>query len=270
MGGGAPAVDSGGNLFFITGNGTFDANAGGSNYGDSVMKLSTASGLSVADYFTPLDEATLDANDTDFGSGAATILIDPSGGPVPHLVIGGGKQGNLFLLNRDNLGKFTASTNNVVQTVNTGNSIYATPVFWQNNLYVAPIGAMKQYVFNATTGMFNGTPSSETSATFGFPGATPSLSSNGVTAGIIWASDNSQYCTTQSPGCGSAVLHAYDATNLANELWNSSQAAGNRDQAGRAVKFTVPTVANGKVYLGTRGNDSTVLGELEVYGLLPN
>ena len=270
MGGGAPAVDSSGNLFFITGNGTFDANAGGSNYGDSVVKLSTASGLSVADYFTPLDQATLDANDTDFGSGAATILIDPSGGPVPHLVIGGGKQGNLFLLNRDSMGKFNGSTNNVVQTINAGNSIFATPVFWQNNLYVAPIGALKQYVFNVTTGMFNGAPSSQTSATFGFPGATPSLSSNGTAAGIIWASDNSQYCTTQSPGCGPAVLHAYDATNLAHELWNSSQAAGNRDQASRAVKFTVPTIANGKVYLGTRGDDATVLGELEVYGLLPN
>jgi hypothetical protein len=270
MGGGAPAVDSGGNLFFITGNGTFDANTGGSNYGDSVVKLSTTTGLSVADYFTPLDQATLDANDTDFGSGAATILIDPSGGPVPHLVVGGGKQGNLFLLNRDNMGKFSSATNNVVQTINAGNSIFATPVFWQNNLYVAPIGALKQYLFNPATGKFNGAPSSQTSATFGFPGATPTLSSNGTAAGIVWAADNSLYCTTQSPGCGPAVLHAYDATNLATELWNSSQAAGNRDQAGHAVKFTVPTVANGKVYFGTRGNDSTVLGELEVYGLLPN
>jgi len=270
MGGGAPAVDASGNLFFITGNGTFDANAGGSNYGDSVVKLSTASGLSVADYFTPLDQATLDANDTDFGSGAATILVDQPSGPVTRLVIGGGKQGNLFLLNRDNLGKFSGTTNNVLQTINTGNSIFATPVFWQDNLYVAPIGALKQYVFNPATGKFNGAPSSQTSATFGFPGATPALSSNGSVAGIVWAADNSQYCTTQSPGCGPAVLHAYDAANLAKELWNSSQAAGNRDQAGHAVKFTVPTVANGKVYFGTRGNDSTVLGELEVYGLLPN
>jgi hypothetical protein len=270
MGGGAPAVDASGNLFFITGNGTFDANTGGSNYGDSVVKLSTASGLSVADYFTPLDQATLDANDTDFGSGAATILVDQPSGPVIHLVIGGGKQGTLFLLNRDNMGKFSGTTNKVIQAINAGNSIFATPVFWQNNLYVAPIGALKQYIFNPATGTFNGAPSSQTSATFGFPGATPSVSSNGAAAGLIWAADNSQYCTTQSPGCGSAVLHAYDATNLATELWNSSQAAGNRDQAGHAVKFTVPTVANGKVYLGTRGNDSTVLGELEVYGLLPN
>jgi hypothetical protein len=270
MGGGAPAVDSSGNLFFITGNGTFDANTGGSNYGDSVVKLGTGSGLSVADYFTPLDQASLDANDTDFGSGAATILVDQPAGPVTHLVIGGGKQGNLFLLNRDNLGKFSSSTNNVVETVNLGNPIFATPVFWHNNLYVAGVGTLKQFVFNSTTGKFIGAPYSQSSTSYRFPGATPSASSNGATNGIIWALDNGLYCTPQSPGCGATVLHAYDATNLATELWNSSQAAANRDLAGHAVKFTVPTVANGKVYVGTRGNDSSVLGELEVYGLLPN
>jgi hypothetical protein len=270
MGGGGPAVDASGNLFFITGNGTFDANTGGSNYGDSVVKLSTASGLSVADYFTPLDQATLDANDTDFGSGAATILVDQPSGPVTHLLIGGGKQGNLFVLNRDSLGKFSSSTNNVVETVNLGNSIFATCVFWQNNLYVAGVGPLKQFAFNPTTGQFNGAPSSQSATSYGFPGATPSLSSNGTASGILWALDNTFYCTPQSPGCGATVLHAYDASNLATELWNSSQAPGNRDLAGHAVKFTVPTVANGKVYVGTRGNDSTALGELEVYGLLPN
>jgi len=270
MGGGAPAVDSSSNLFFITGNGTFDANTGGSNYGDSVLKLSTATGLSVADYFTPLDQASLDANDTDFGSGAATVLVDQPSGPVAHLLIGGGKQGNLFLLNRDNLGKFSGSTNNVVQAINLGNAIFATPVFWQNNLYVAGVGPLKQFAFNTSTGKFNGAPFSQSATSYGFPGATPSLSSSGATNAIIWALDNTLYCTPQSPGCGATVLHAYDATNLATELWNSSQAAANRDQAGHAVKFTVPTVANGKVYVGTRGNDSSVLGELEVYGLLPN
>jgi hypothetical protein len=270
MGGGAPAVDTSGNLYFITGNGTFDANAGGSNYGDSVVKLSTASGLSVADYFTPSDQATLDANDTDFGSGAATILIDQPSGPVPHLLIGGGKEGNLFLLNRDSMGQFSNTTNNVVETVNVGNSIFATPAFWQNNLYVAGVGALSQFVFNPTTGKFNGAPSSQSATRYGFPGASPSLSSTGTLHGIVWALDNSQYCTPQSPGCGPTVLHAYDGSNLATELWNSSQAAGNRDQAGHAVKFTVPTVANGKVYVGTRGNDTTVQGELEVYGLLPD
>jgi hypothetical protein len=270
MGGGAPAVDAAGNLFFITGNGTFDANTGGSNYGDSVVRLSTAGGLSVADYFTPLDQASLDANDTDFGSGAATILVDQPAGPVTHLVIGGGKQGNLFLLNRDSMGKFSSSTNNVMETVNLGNAIFATPVFWQNSLYVAGVGTLKQFAFNTSTGKFNGAPFSQSSTSYRFPGATPSVSSNGATNGIIWALDNGLYCTPQSPGCGATVLHAYDATNLATELWNSSQAAANRDLAGHAVKFTVSTVANGKVYVGTRGNDSSVLGELEVYGLLPN
>jgi hypothetical protein len=114
------------------------------------------------------------------------------------------------------------------------------------------------------------------SAGFGFPGSTPSLSSlPDNTKGIAWALDNSQYCTPQSPGCGPAVLHAWDAGNLANELWNSTQGSGNT--AGYAVKFTVPTVANGKVYVGTRGNNTgspdsstSVPGELDVYGLLPN
>ena len=270
MGGGAPAVDSGGSLYFITGNGTFDANnSGGANYGDSVVKLASANGLAVADYFTPRDQSNLDANDNDFGSGAATVLIDQTSGPLAHLLIGGGKAGSLFLLNRDNLGHYNTSTNNVVQTVAFGNAIFGTPAFWQNNLYLAGIGALKQFVFNPATGQFASTPASQSPTSYGFPGATPSVSSTGAANGIVWAVDSSQYCTSQSKGCGPAVLHAYDATSLTKELWNSSQAAAGRDQAGRAVKFTVPTVANGKVYLGTRGNDSTVLGELEVYGLLP-
>jgi len=184
----------------------------------------------------------------------------------------------LFVLNRDNLGKFSSSTNNVVETVNVGNSIFATPVFWQNTLYVAGVsGALKQFAFNVNTGQFGGAPASQSATTYGFPGATPSLSANGISNAIIWTLDNSQYCTPQSPGCGATVLHAYDATNLATELWNSSQAAGNRDKAGNAVKFTVPTVANGRVYVGTRGNNtggtdasSSTPGELEVYGLFPN
>jgi hypothetical protein len=158
----------------------------------------------------------------------------------------------------------------VIQTISEGYSITATPAFWQNGLYVAgDSGALTQFVFNPADGNFGGTPSTQSSTTYPFPGATPSISSNGTTNGIVWALDNSQYCTPQSLGCGPAVLHAYDATNLGVELWNSSQAPGQRDQAGHAVKFVVPTVANGKVYVGTRGNDSTVLGELDVYGLLP-
>ena len=271
MGGGAPAIDSTGNLYFITGNGSFDANTGGSSYGDSVVKLSTASGLSVSDYFTPLDQASLDSNDIDFGAGAATILVDqPTGSPVSHLIIGGGKQGHLFLVNRDNMGKFSSTTNNVIQNVNVGSSIYSTPAFWQNQLYVAGDGgALIQYIFNPTTGLL-GAANSQSTTRYRFPGPTPSVSSNGTTNGIVWTLDNGSYCTAQSPSCGATVLHAYNAGNLATDLWNSSQAAGSRDVAGDAVKFAVPTVANGKVYVGTRGNNTTIVGELDVYGLLPN
>jgi hypothetical protein len=277
MSGGAPAVDSNGYLYCITGNGTFDANVGGSNYGDSILKFNTTSGLTVADYFTPLNQASLDANDADFGGGAATILVDePSSLNHPHLVVGGGKNSTLFVMNRDSLGKFSGSTNNVVQTINPGNQIFATPVFWQGNLYLAAVHTpMQQFVFSTSTGQFAGSPSSVSDGTYGFPGSTPSLSSNGSSDAILWALENTNYCTTQSPGCGPAVLHAYDATNLATELWNSSQDSGNA--AGNAVKFTVPTIANGKVYVGTRGNNiggttssTSVPGELDVYGLLPH
>jgi len=123
--------------------------------------------------------------------------------------------------------------------------------------------------------LFTMPAASQSATSFGFPGATPSVSANGSANGIVWALDSSQYCTNQSPGCGPAVLHAYDATSLA-ELWNSSQGTGS-NAAGNAVKFTVPTVANGKVYVGTRGNNTggvtsstTVPGELDVYGLLPH
>ena len=270
MGGGAPAIDSAGYLYVLTGNGTFNANvAGGTNYGDSVIKLSTTGGLSTFDYFSPSNESTLDTNDTDLGSGGAAILIDQPSGPVQHLLIGGGKDGRLFLLNRDSMGRFNSGSNAVIQTISLGSASFATPAFWQNSLYIAgESGELKQFVFNPSTGLFGSNAASQSVSAYEFPGATASVSSSGTTNGIVWALDNSQYCTPQSPGCGPAVLHAYDATNLGVELWNSSQAAGQRDQAGRAVKFVVPTVVNGKVYVGTRGNDSTVLGELDVYGLI--
>jgi hypothetical protein len=140
MSGGAPAVDSSGYLYFMTGNGSFDASSGGSNYGDSVLKLNTTNGLSVADYFTPLDQQMLADNDWDLGAGGAAVLVDQTTGPIAHLLIGGGKgtgtqtqTAQLFLLNRDNLGKYNGSTNNVVQTLDLGanSSIFSTAVFWQ-------------------------------------------------------------------------------------------------------------------------------------------
>jgi hypothetical protein len=260
MSGGAPAVDASGNLYFLTGNGTFDANTGGSDYGDSTVKLSTSGGLSVADYFTPKDQDTLNSGDIDHGSGGAAILMDqPAGSPVTHLVIGGGKAGTLFLLDRDQMGHFSSTSNNVVQELNaSGGELDCTAALWNNFLYLAGSGdTLKQFPFNAATGQF-GAASHFSAHIFGGKGATPSISaSSPTTDGIVWALDANAHGT---PG-GPAVLHAYDATNVGTELWNSSQSVGNA--AGNAVKFTVPTVANGKVYVGTQS-------ELSVYGPKPN
>ena len=272
MSGGAPAADSSNNLYLTTGNGTFDAtNTTGptNDYGDSFLKLT--GGLSVSQYFTPSSHASLNANDQDFGAGGAAILVDQLSGPVSHLVIGGGKDGYLYLLNRDAMGGLGDA--NASQRFNFGNPILSTGAFWNNTFYMAGLnGKLQAFSFNTSTGKFNTPNASQSSATYGF-GSTPSVSSSSTTNGIVWALDNQKYCTSQSSGCGPAVLHAYASTNLATELWNSSMGTGN--SAGNSVKFTVPTVANGKVYVGTRGNNTggttsstTIPGELDVYGLL--
>jgi hypothetical protein len=277
MAGGAPAIDSSNNLYVMTGNGDWD---GDTNFGDSVLKLS--SGLALSDWFTPSDEANLQANDYDLGSGGATMLVDLPSSSVPHILIGGGKQGSgqpgeLFVLNRDNMGKFNASDSGVVQKFPAGGRVFATGAFWQNSFYIAGLGApLSVFTVNPLTSLFTTTPVSQSPTTFGFPGVTPSISSSGTTNGIVWAIDSSQYGmsdTSPTRAAGPAILHAYDATNLASELWNSTTGTGNT--AGNAVKMTVPTIANGKVYIGTRGNDSTqgsgaTKGELDVYGLMPN
>jgi len=283
MSGGAPAADALGNLYFLTGNGTFDADSGGLDYGDSTVKLSTSSGLSVAGYFTPADQSTLEGNDTDHGAGGAAILVDQGPtAPHQHLLIGGGKEGNMFLLDRDNMGgygaNFSPADSNAVQKFSVGSAIFSTAAFFNNGLYVAAAGgSLKLYAFNPGTGQFNPAPTSQSGTSFGFPGATPSVSAAGPSNAIVWAMNSNAYGTNNSGSraAGPMILHAYDATNLGTELWNSAMAPSNRDTAGNSVKFTVPTVANGKVYVGTRGNDSTtgsgtVFGEIDVYGLLPN
>jgi len=277
MSGGAPAADSSNNLYVITGNGSFDNT--NRNYGMAFIKVSTSGGLNVSDFFSPFNENTLSGGDQDFGSGGAAVLIDQPSGPFPHLVVGGGKDQNLFVLNRDagKMGGFSASSNNVVQTVPFGNGIFATAAFWNNNLYLAGSGSLKAFAFNSGSSTFNTTPTSQSTDTYGFPGSSPSVSASGTTNGIVWALSSNAYGTNNSGprAAGPALLRAYDATNLNTELWNSSQAAGGRDTAGNAVKFTVPTVANGKVYIGTRGSDDSsgngsVFGQVNVYGLLPN
>jgi outer membrane protein assembly factor BamB len=239
MSGGAPAADSNGNLFVITGNGKWDGNV---EFGESFLKLSPGNILGVATYFTPENESTLSAGDFDLGSGGAAILIGQ------NLVIGGGKEGKLYLLNRDNMGGKSSGDQGAVQTFSVGNPIFVTPAFFQNTLYLTPINDhIKAYGFNS--GTFNTSPSSQSGASFGFPGATPSISSQGSSNAIVWTIDPS------------SILRAFDAGNLGTELWNSTTNAN--DQPGGYVKFTVPTIANGKVYVGTAS-------EISVYGLSPN
>ncbi len=274
MSGGAPAIDSSNNLYVITGNGGFDATsvtAPNNDYGDSFLKLST--GLAVSQYFTPSDQSNDQQHDADFGSGGAAILADmPAGSPVTHLVMGGGKDGNLYVLNRDSMGGL--GDGQAWQVVAVSHSMFSTGAFWNNSFYLGTVsGSIDQYSLNPSTVKFtfvNSAPGG-----FEFPGATPSVSSQGTSNGIVWAIDAHTYCTEQSQGCGPAVLHAFNATSITTELWNSSMVS--TDAAGNAVKFNVPTVANGKVYVGTRGNNTggafestTVSGELDVYGLKPN
>jgi hypothetical protein len=277
MSGGAPAADANGNLYLITGNGTFDASnasAPNNDYGDSFLQLSSS--LDELQYFTPSDQQTDAQNDADFGAGGAAVLVDlPANGTNPtHLVVGGGKDGALYILNRDSLGGYGDSS--AWQKLSVGQGIYSTPAFWNNNLYLAPsVAPLQAYALSTSTAQLtrsaNASPES-----FAFLAPTPSVSSlPNNSNGIVWVLDNSQYCTTQASGCGPSILHAFNANNLSNEYWNSTQGTGNT--GGNAVKFTVPTVANGKVYVGTRGNNgggadssTSIPGELDVYGLLPN
>ncbi|HEY6482044.1 MAG TPA: hypothetical protein VIY54_00800 [Steroidobacteraceae bacterium] len=273
MSGGAPAADAGNQLYVITGNGPYDAtstSAPNNDYGDSLLQLTPA--LSVVQYFTPSDQLADDQNDNDFGSGGAALLADlPAGNTVTHALICGGKDDALYVLNRDQLGGF--GDGGAVQRIDFGDSIFATGAFWNNSYYLAGVdGPLRLYQLNTATVQF--ALASSSTHRFGFPGATPSVSAQGTQNGIVWSVDTTSFCTKQSPSCGAAVLYAYDATNAGKELWDSTQSAG--DAAGNAVKFAVPTIANGKVYVGTRGNNAgladsstTVPGELEIYALKP-
>jgi hypothetical protein len=259
MSGSAPVFDGSNNLFVISSNGTYDGNT---EFSDSFLKLSTTSGLTLSDWFTPDNQATLGPNNIDLGQGGAVTLLDSVAGPHPHLIIGGGKGGVLYLLNRDNMGHFNSSNNNAaVQTWSLGNMIAASGTFWQNSFYIGAANSpLQAYAFNVTTGIFNTAPTSQSNASVAFPGLTPVISAAGTSNAIVWAVDSSK-SGTNGAATGPAVLYAFDPNNLANEFWDSTLATGKRDQAGNAVKFVVPTVANGKVYVGGVDN-------LTVYGLL--
>jgi len=259
MAGTAPGADAAGNLFFIIGNGDFDTtlNASGfpanGNCGNCFVKLSTSSGLKLADYFTPHNTVAESNADTDFGSGGGILMLDvtDSGGNARHLAVGAGKDSIIYVVDRDAMGKFNASTDQIYQEISgqLGGGVFSMPAFFNNTVYYGAVGdALK--AFPVTTARLAAAPSSQSTHHFGYPGTTPSISANGTTNGVVWAIENS-----------GADLYAYDATDLTKELYNSNQAANNRDHFS-GNKFITPMVVNGKVYVGTATS-------VAVFGLLP-
>ena len=189
-------------------------------------------------------------------SAGVVVMPDQISGPA-HLLVAFGKEGRLYLLNRDAMGGYCQICNvtdtNILQSFLAAPAVFGTPAFWQNNLYLGGTDDnIRLFPFSTATGLFATAASSNSATSFPFPGPTPSVSALGTADGILWAIDSSRYGFPSSNGSGPAVLHAYDATNLNTELWNTAQASGNRDIPGNAVKFTVPTIANGKVYVPTK------------------
>lgn len=253
-GGGAPIVDDAtGKVIIMTG---VDQDDPPSGYNDSFLRLS-GDNLSVEDFFQPDDAAYLAANDADLGSGSPVLMPD-NNSSTPYEVIGGGKDGKLFVVNRDNMGSFSATNNNVIQTVQTGvqqfDNLFSTPAYWNGTLYVHCEGDVLR-AFRWSNGQLSSQPVAKGQIVAYVHGATVSISSNGSDNGIAWEIDN-----TNHDNGGPAILRAYDASNVANELYDSTQ-SGSRDTAGQALKFTVPTIAGGKVFVGTSN-------ELDIYGLL--
>jgi hypothetical protein len=249
-----PAVDSAGNLYVSTGNGPFDTNLDSNgfpvskDYGDTLLKLTP--GLQVTSYFTPTDQLTLAENDGDFGSGGPMVLdISDSNNTIHPLVVSGGKDSNIYVVNRDTMGGFSSPINNIYQELTSvlSGGVWSSPAYFNGSIYWDSQGhSLLQFKFN-TKATLDPEPASASADTFPFPGGTPSVSSLGNSNGIVWIKELRN---------GQVILHAYDATNLANELYSSAGV-----NFGAPTKFGPPTVCNGKVFVGT-------MTSVGVFGLL--
>jgi uncharacterized repeat protein (TIGR01451 family) len=264
---GGPATDSSGNIYVITGNGNFDVNTGGRDYGDSFLKLNTAG--TVIDYFTPSNQGTLNANDFDLGA-AGPLLLPDQPGAHPHVLVSAGKNNTIYLVDRDNMGHYNAKNDNqVVQslvnifphgTPQPGN--YSAPVYFNGAVYFSPVADNIQ-AFALTNGLLSSAPTSRSSEFYSYPGGALAISANGSVNGILWAIQRNGSCGPP-PTCPSAapgVLRAYDASDLRTQIYSSDQ-SGDLDALDYAAKFSVPVVANGKVFVSS-------MSKLTVYGLLP-
>ncbi len=259
--GGGLAADPQGNIYALVANGTFDTTLDGNgfpnnqDYGNGFVKISTAGGmLKVADYFDMMNTVSESGADVDLGSGGAMVLPDQNYGTAGtlNLAVGAGKDGNIYLVNRNNMGKFNSASNNVYQELAGAlpNGVWGVPAYFNNTVYYCSVDSTLRS-FSITKGKLSATPV-QTGASYTYPGVLPSVSANGTSNGIVWAIENT----------GTAVLHAYAATNLTQELYNSNQASGGRDHFGSGNKFITPMIADGKVFAATTNS-------VGIFGLLP-
>ncbi len=249
-----PAADKDGNIFVATGNGLFDVNKGGRDYGDSLLKLHfDGQSLSVGDYFAPFDVDNLNANDQDLGSGGPVLLPDQTG-PYPHLALIAGKDPTIYVIDRDHMGRYRAEDNShAVQSVGAGGGVFGSMAYWNRNVYVmADNDVLRNFEVNAGKLSLKATGRRKYGTS-----ATPSVSANGPNDGIVWVVGRAPGGSSHMP----AVLYAYQASDITHALYDSEQNP-TRDRAGGDLRFTIPTVFGGHVYVGAKR-------ELDVYGLLP-
>jgi len=259
------SVDNNGYLYGLTANGPFDEQSPSGfpkngDYGDSFLKISSQN-LDVVDYFAPYNQAQEAASDEDLGSGGTLVLpnMTTASGEIVHLAVGAGKDGNIYVVNRNRMGKInlkTSDNSNVYQDIPDalGGGVFASPAYFNGYLFYGAVNAtLKQFTFH--DGRLSPSATSATAINFGYPGTTPSVSSAGSDSGIVWAYENAS--------SGNAILHAYNALDLTQELYNSTQAPNNRDAFGANNKFMVPTICNGKVFVAST-NSVGVFGLLAV------
>ena len=259
MAGTAPGADAAGNIYFMVGNGDFDTtlNASGfpanANCGQCYVRLSSSAPMKLLDYFTPSNTVSESNADTDFGSGGPLLLPDlvDANGTTRHLAVGSGKDAIIYVVDRDNMGKFNSGADNIYQQINGQiGGVWSKPSYFNNTVYYGAVGDHLK-AFPITSAKLSGTAATQSSNSFAYPGTTPSISANGNSNGIVWAVENGS----------TGVLHAYNAANLTSELYNSKQAANNRDHFSDN-KYVTPMVANGRVFVGTPNS-------VTVFGLLP-